>query len=503
MNYPFWDVPIGYGILIAAVAILHVFISHFAIGGGFYLVVNERAARRAGDTGRLEFLKRLSKFFTLTTLVAGALTGVGIWFCIGLLSPAAVAVLIRNFVWAWAIEWTLFAVEIAAAIFYYYGWERMSAMPHMTLGWIYFMFAWLSLFVINGILTFMLTPGSWLETGDFWDGFFNPTFWPSLVLRSCIAAMLAGLYALLVASLLQPADLKARIARNATSWGICGLAAALVALYWYWKWIPPGITQAAAQRLPTPAAALQLCYGFAAAIALLLVLFGWVLPRRLHFALALILMASGLGFFGSFEWFRESIRKPYIITGFMYGNGVGLAHTEQLRETGYLAQIVYRTGNDGADLFRHACRNCHTMDGYKPLKPAFDGTDQAFVAAIIQSAHLLRGNMPPFLGTPAEAGAVAGYIKAKLDPRPLPALYGLRGVALGERVFQIRCGKCHPMGGQGDKTNSLAGLAPEDYGNMLDMASEMGVGMPAFTGDATERAALIEYLTTLQAGEKK
>ena len=34
MNYPFWDVETGYGILMALIAVVHVFVSHFAIGGG-------------------------------------------------------------------------------------------------------------------------------------------------------------------------------------------------------------------------------------------------------------------------------------------------------------------------------------------------------------------------------------------------------------------------------------------------------------------------------------
>lgn len=33
MNYPFWDIDIGYGWLMGSIANLHVFISHFAIGG--------------------------------------------------------------------------------------------------------------------------------------------------------------------------------------------------------------------------------------------------------------------------------------------------------------------------------------------------------------------------------------------------------------------------------------------------------------------------------------
>ena len=48
MNYPVWDIPAS-GLLIAVIAILHVFVSHFAVGGGLFLVLVERKARRDGD----------------------------------------------------------------------------------------------------------------------------------------------------------------------------------------------------------------------------------------------------------------------------------------------------------------------------------------------------------------------------------------------------------------------------------------------------------------------
>ena len=183
MNYPIWDLPAS-GLLIAAVAIVHVFISHFAVGGGLFLVVTERKARREGDAALLGFVKRHSRFFVLLTLVSGAMTGVGIWFTIGLVHPQATAALINLFVWGWAIEWTFFVVEIAAAMVYYYGWDRMAPATHEAVGWIYFWAAWLSLVVINGILTFMLTPGGWLETGSFWQGILNPTYLPAVVART-------------------------------------------------------------------------------------------------------------------------------------------------------------------------------------------------------------------------------------------------------------------------------------------------------------------------------
>ncbi|MCU0254978.1 MAG: cytochrome C, partial [Acidobacteria bacterium] len=112
MNYPIWDLQ-GSGLLIAIVSIVHVFVSHFAVGGGLFLVLAERKARRENDPALLGFVRYLSRFFILLTLVFGAITGVGIWFAITLVSPWATASLINTFVWGWAIEWTFFLTEIA------------------------------------------------------------------------------------------------------------------------------------------------------------------------------------------------------------------------------------------------------------------------------------------------------------------------------------------------------------------------------------------------------
>jgi len=59
VNYPVWDVAFGAGLLMALVAGIHVFISHFAVGGGLFLVLTERKARRDGDTQLLEWLKSI------------------------------------------------------------------------------------------------------------------------------------------------------------------------------------------------------------------------------------------------------------------------------------------------------------------------------------------------------------------------------------------------------------------------------------------------------------
>jgi hypothetical protein len=85
-------------------------------------------------------------------------------------------------------------------------------------------------------------------------------------------------------------------------------------------------------------------YWLAAGIGVFLILFGLLIPRSQHTVIALVTMALGLAWFGSFEWFRESVRKPYIITDYMYGNGVELAKADAYREDGYLKHMTFRTG---------------------------------------------------------------------------------------------------------------------------------------------------------------
>ena len=90
MNYPVWFLPeTGGGFLIALIAILHVFVSHFAVGGGLYLIYAEKKGLRENSQPILDFTKRHARFFLLVTMVFGSITGVGIWFIIALVNPAA------------------------------------------------------------------------------------------------------------------------------------------------------------------------------------------------------------------------------------------------------------------------------------------------------------------------------------------------------------------------------------------------------------------------------
>lgn len=432
MNYPIWDLPAS-GLLIALVAIVHVFVSHFAVGGGLFLVLTERRARRAGDQALLAYVERHSRFFVLLTLVFGALTGVGIWFTIGLVHPAATSSLIQLFVWFWAIEWTFFLTEIAAALVYYYGWHRLSPRMHLRVGWIYFWSAWMSLVVINGILTFMLTPGGWVESRSVWAAFFNPTYLPALVARTLASIGLAGLYALLTASWMADADLKRRLASWAGARWVLPVAVALpLSLLWY-LWasaqagVPVGgifgapgapasaVVQALAMGSDTghPIARLAAMASTVAGVALLLLLVVGILRRPTRYGPVVMapVMACGLVAFGGAEFVREDLRKPFVLSDVMFVNGVRLAPPpvmapgesanlnmnaapadpftmDALSRTGLLAAAKYvrpvtahlapgdevgRQDAEGRAVFTLLCHSCHTIDGYLAVRALVAG----------------------------------------------------------------------------------------------------------------------------------
>jgi mono/diheme cytochrome c family protein len=440
MNYPVWDIP-ARGLLIAFIAIVHVFVSHFAIGGGLYLVVTERTARRRGDGPLLAFVQRLSRFFILLTLVFGAISGVGIWFTIGLVHPQATSSLISTFVWGWAIEWTFFLTEIAAAIIYYYGWDSLPARTHMAIGWIYVASAWLSLVVINGILTYMLTPGAWIATRSFWDGLLNETYWPALVARTFVAIGLAGLYAIWTAAWLKDADLKARIALEAAWRWVLPMAVAIpLSLAWYLgaaarAGVPvaeifgardpglPALARAvfgaalAAGHPVAQRAAWWVVVAAAGVTALTLVL---VMARRRSYGkpLAAALMVLGLVAMGGGEWVREDLRKPWVLGQYMFVNGARIPAStgapppefvarfgadrftvDAITASGVLkasawvrpvpddllapADYPARVAHQGRELFRTLCSACHTTDGYLAIRPLVRGKRPEALAGVI------------------------------------------------------------------------------------------------------------------------
>lgn len=457
MDYPVWEVGIGGGVLMALVAVSHVIVAHFAVGGGLLIAVTETLAVRRGDFEFRELARRSSLMLILVSTVYGAISGVGIWVVAGLISPGAISALIHTYVWGWAIEWCFFILEIVAALVYYSTWDKITKGAHVLVGWLYFIAAYLSLVVINGIITFMLTPGRWLETQAFWDGFFNPTYWPSLVLRTGIAILMAAVFLAFVAGRASTENLP-RVTRYVGLWLIGGALVSYAGYRWWEAALPDTVVNVFGGEAPVLAtlAATRSFTLWSLAVAMLLgVLFFLIAPRSIKAVVPTVAVAlAAFAFFGGYERLREGVRKPFLIHSHLFSNGLLVEDVDELNDGGLRSRsgwVSLHASDDavslGRQVFKTQCSSCHTIDGYQSIRRALPTLDD--VVAVV-----------------SDEGAISG-----------------------ERAFEVHCASCH-----GDD------FTAEDVREMLPTVEEIRDD-PEFIRDLNLGMISATLMTLYEMGE--
>ncbi|MDO4582512.1 MAG: cytochrome ubiquinol oxidase subunit I [Planctomycetia bacterium] len=448
MDYLWWYVPwITSPMLIALIATVHVFVSHYAVGGGLFLAWETGYAYKTGNVDYETYLRHHTKFFVPLTVVFGAITGVGIWWTIGLASPHATEILIRTFVFGWATEWVLFLVEIVAAFLFLYRWGQIPKKTHLAIGWIYALAAWGSLVLITGITAFMLHSGDWVAathagTGEphFWLGFFNPQFLPQTVARTGASLVLAVTYVLLHAAFFlreNQTELRKLVIRRTSGFTLAGLLLTAVGVFWS-GWNLPPMAQATLQR----AAALNLLIGvgtIAAGLLTLFLLLAWYRPQWLTPLGGLAIFVLALGTLATGEFVREAVRKPYIIHQVLLGNQIHVSKISELRKNGLLQSgiwtrryvekhfpyLVTPEGNLdlrgakaedryalGEMVFMHHCNDCHARTfGYSGLGALATTRSREELLAFLQNLDGMIYYMPPWCGNDAEAELLADYLR--------------------------------------------------------------------------------------------
>ena len=384
---------------------------------------------------------------------------------------------------------------------YLYGWDKLTPRLHLWYGWIYFFAAYASLVVINGIITFMLTSGKWIQTHDFWTGFFNPTYFPSLAVRTAIALSLAGIYALVTASRLKDPALKTKLVKWSAAWILPSMAVLPAFVWWYIRQIPADLWNSARGAMPT-ASHYAAEAAVLAIVTFVLVLLALVRPARLHLAYSLTITLAALGTMGSFEFVREAIRKPFIIANYLYDNSLyatpsatdGGFSVEAIDQAGVLntARWVLHPQHEvaaGREIFRVECQSCHTADAYRGVRRLLAARqwDALALNAMLGSLDLMHnGVMPPFAGSDAERAALGSYLATLYRAGAPPSD--------GQHLFEENCSVCHEASLGDSAVAAIRGMDSQKASDSLTNLPDLFVRMPDLKLSEPQRIALVQWI---------
>jgi hypothetical protein len=418
MPFQAWAIPwLGNELPRAVIGYLFSVACYFTVGAGLLMVVFEHRAQREGNQFLLSFLQDWSRFILLMTTILGLVLAAGTWLVAAVTEPAAVFLLARVLFWVWGALWVLAGLALSATLLHYSGWGAVAPGHHLVIGWVAAGAAWLSLFFVNGILAFLLDPGTWSHTGRLLDGFFNATFNPSLLVQSGLALGIGGLFTLVAGAETEPPRLRSLLVRTSAWFALAGFTIAPVGEAWQAGVMPAAAREAllgsAGPGAGAPMVAIALSVLIVAILATGPLVRMAVTPRPL----ALLLLVLGLAVVGVSGWIRTAARAPWVISGYLEVNGLDPREASLCREEGFLRRTKYARARAtvdpaaaGEELFRFQCSSCHTITGVRGLRRIVQGWDVETIDHQIGRLENLRGVMPPFAGTDTERRALARWL---------------------------------------------------------------------------------------------
>jgi Cytochrome C oxidase, cbb3-type, subunit III len=439
MDYPLFSIDVyGGRLVIGLIAILHVLINHpLAVGASLLVARLESRGIRTRDPRWDTFAYKLIFFCFLITTTFGALTGVGIWLTTALVNPEAIGSLLRVFFWAWFIEWLVFISEVVLLLIYTLTWQRWVGAHkprHLRIGYIFAACSWVTMALITAILGFMMDPGNWHGHRSLIDGLMNPLYLPQLVFRTCLAMAMAGAVALLAAWWLteRGSSFRMDVVRFCCRWMALWGVPLVASGWWYLGVVPPEMLDRAPVAFGSLATETWFPYLLSGLFGLTvgcacIAISGWWRPwqvPRWAYVLPLLVLLLVLAVF---ERTREFVRKPWVIGGYLYANGIRAEDYPLYRAEGLLKHHPYATVrvitesnrlDAGHQVFRIACATCHSESahGLTSVHDSFErilGRDAwvpSAVSRVIAGMHGTRSFMPEFPGTPAERNALAVWI---------------------------------------------------------------------------------------------
>jgi hypothetical protein len=235
---------------------------------------------------------------------------------------------------------------------------------------------------------------------------------------------------LLLSRWLAPEEIRAQASRFLSRFLLVAVPVAALGGAWYLAVVPASVRDQIPTALMTTRFEpyVQVSYGVNGAIALLVLgLAFWALKRTKPLPTLLLwvpILALTMQL-GQFERVREFVRKPYLISGYMYANGIRLDEVDRLNREGILPNAPYarvsRVQPDnhllaGHEVYKLECSACHTLGGMNDLRAKTAGKSAEALDGFIAHQHEIHPFMPPFVGTPEERKALAEYLSSLSQP---------------------------------------------------------------------------------------
>jgi len=428
--YPINDFgPAMKGMAIGFLGIFHVFLAMLAIGGGILMCYFQWLEQTGRTKHTRTFVDGFFKVIVMVSFIIGAVTGVAMWFTSIQVSPRTIGMMVEEFHWIWAIEWTFFSLEITSGYCFYRYSKKLTDRSRFRLLLIYSIASWFSLFWINGILSWQLTPGDWPATHSVWLGFFNPGFFPSLIFRTITAMTVGGLIACLMINLTPNLD---REARTELIHKASHLLMPMVLMpplgIWYLFTMPPDSRALAMGGNVVMTMFLGLAIGSSTLIGIYAIWGLWKRKLYINGATAALLTALALVASGGGEFVREGVRKPFTIRKTLYATSLTPKEVEHLREVGCVTNDPYplidpeQYPDDqvrlGARVYRFHCSVCHTVDGANGLTHLTTSWTLEQKRMNISQLQRTKTFMPPFSGNAEELEALVQYLTWENAKRP-------------------------------------------------------------------------------------
>ena len=467
MDFPIFHLDLlGNRMLVAIIAVMHVLINHgLAVGMMPLIAVMEWYGNKHKNPLWDKLAHKILFVCFLITTTVGAMSGVGIWLSVSLVNPYGIASLIRVFFWGWFVEWLVFITEVVLILAYYLTWKKWTSpekkKKHIRLGFLLGAFSWITMALIVMILGFMMDPGNWLQDHSMFSAMTNPIYVPQLAFRTPLALTEAGVFAIFLTVLfldrLDP--FRAKVLRILGLWTTGFAFFALLGGVWYWHAVPEWLSG----NLDVSLLTLGFTEWYDKFLQIIVITVVTVVAfvqlaifrsKYIPKLLPLLPLLCVFWLTGHFERVREFIRKPYIISKYMYANGIRVEDYPLLNKEGILAHATYSHPlneaeretakrlsppdvtpaqfnaavaqlQKGKDVFMISCSRCHTGNGTNSVVGHFtrllgEGPwDPATLSGFTQGMHAARTFMPAFPGNASELEALGKYI-AFLKAHGLP-----------------------------------------------------------------------------------